>query len=416
MVVSSIKPREQPAEDAVEFVLHLGRALHRYGTPAHRLEEALLEVCHRLGLSAEVFMTPTTIVMSFGEPAELRTRMMRVEGGELDMAKLARVDALADAVASQQISPGAGIAELVAILTAPRQFGRTVSAVAHAVSVGALTVFFGGSLPDIATAAVIGLVVGVLAQVAQRSTDQARVFELVAAAVAAYLAGIAAWLWRGVSPSIVTIAALLVLLPGMSLTVAMTELATRNLMAGTARAAAGGIVLLELVVGVALGERAAGALVEIPRVIPTPLPVWSQWIALVASAIGVAVVVQAQLRAFGWIVAACMIGYLGSRAGTAWFGPGGGMDGQLGVLVGAFALGALANVYARLLNRPAQVVSVPAMLLLVPGSMGLRGMSSLLDRDTVGGVESVFATFVVAIAIAAGLLIANAVVSPRRSL
>jgi uncharacterized membrane protein YjjB (DUF3815 family) len=132
----------------------------------------------------------------------------------------------------------------------------------------------------------------------------------------------------------------------------------------------------------------------------------------------VAVVVQAQPRAFGWIVAACVIGYLGSSTGTAWFGggPARGMGGQLGVLLGALALGVLANVYARLLKRPAQVVSVPAMLLLVPGSMGLRGLSSLLDRDTVTGVESVFAMFLVATAIVAGLLIANAVVSPRRSL
>src|SRR5262249_47905687 len=162
-------------------------------------------------------------------PGELRTRMMRVEGGELDMAKLARVDALADAVASQRVSPAAGVAALAEILASPRQFGRALSAAAHALSVGALAVFFGGSLQDGAVAAGIGLVVGVLAQVAQRSTDQARVFELVAAAVAAFCSVIAASLWRAVTPSIVTIAALLVLLPGMSLTVAMTELATRNL-------------------------------------------------------------------------------------------------------------------------------------------------------------------------------------------
>jgi uncharacterized membrane protein YjjB (DUF3815 family) len=56
------------------------------------------------------------------------------------------------------------------------------------------------------------------------------------------------------------------------------------------------------------------------------------------------------------------------------------------------------------------------MLLLVPGSLGLRGVSSLLDRDTLTGVESAFATVVVAMAIVAGLLTANAVVSPRRSL
>lgn len=416
----AITPRPQPVEtaaDAIQFVLDLGRALHRYGTPAHRLEEALRVCCRRLGLLAEVFTTPTAIIMSFGEPEELRTRMMRVEGGELDMSKLARVDALADAVASFQMTPAEGVRELEAILASPRQFGRGLSMLAHGVTAGALAVYIGGSLIDVAIAGVIGLMLGVLAQYAQRSTDQARVFELVGAAVAAFAAGVASAVWYGSSPSIATVAALALLLPGMSLTVAMTELATRNLMSGTARLMSAVIVLLELVVGVALGERMASALVLVHQAIPVPPPEWARWLALAASAVGVAIIVQAQPRAFGWIVAACVFGYLGSRAGTTWLGSGmGEMRSQLGTMVGAFALGVLANIYARLLDRPAQVVSVPAVLLLVPGSLGFRGMASLLDRDTLTGVETVFAMFVVATAIVAGLLIANAVVSPRRSL
>src|SRR5207302_6084954 len=96
---SSVSCIVAPVEDAsVAFVLALGRALHRYGTPAHRLEEGLKKVCDQLEVDAEVFTTPTAIIMSFGAPTELRTRMMRVEGGELDMSKLARVDTLVDDV------------------------------------------------------------------------------------------------------------------------------------------------------------------------------------------------------------------------------------------------------------------------------------------------------------------------------
>ncbi|HEY0192956.1 MAG TPA: threonine/serine exporter family protein [Kofleriaceae bacterium] len=403
------------ATEAIEFVLDLARALHRYGTPAHRLEEGLRDCCRRLGLRAEVFSTPTTIIMSFGEPQELRSRMMRVEGGELDMDKLARVDALAEDVASLRLTPAEGTAQLEAILASPPPFGHALSTLSHGVAAGSLAVFIGGSLADVAISALVGLSLGLLAQYAQRSTDQARVFELVGAAFAAFAAGLASSLWTGTTPSIITLSSLLILLPGLSLTVAMTELATRNLMSGTARLMSAVIVLLELVVGVAIGERAAGALVTLHQAVPVALPLWSRWIAIGASAIGVAIVVQAQVRAFGWIVAACVLSYLGTRAGTRWLGSS-ALGAQLGVMVGAFALGVLSNLYARLLSRPAQVVAVPAMLLLVPGSMGFRGMASLLDRDTLTGVESVFAMFVVALAIVAGLLIANAVVSPRRSL
>jgi uncharacterized membrane protein YjjB (DUF3815 family) len=131
---------------------------------------------------------------------------------------------------------------------------------------------------------------------------------------------------------------------------------------------------------------------------------------LITSSLGVAVVVQAKWKQIGWIIGACAIGYVGSRSGTAWLGS------QMGVLVGAFALGVVSNLYARFMDRPAMVLQVPAVFLLVPGSLGFRGMSSLLDKDTMSGVETLFAMFVVAIAIASGLLIASAVVSPRRSL
>ncbi|HLL23108.1 MAG TPA: threonine/serine exporter family protein, partial [Kofleriaceae bacterium] len=278
----------------------------------------------------------------------------------------------------------------------------------HAVTSGGLAVSFGGTLIDVALASVIGLLLGLLAQVAKRSTDQARVFELVGSAIVSFVAVTMSSVVP-TTPSLVTVAALIVLLPGMSLTVAMTELATRHLIAGTARLMSAVIVLLELVIGVALGDRIARSLVEAQQATPVALPEWAQWLALVASSAGIAIVVQAQLRAFGWILAACSVGYVGAAFGSQ-------LDPQMGVVVGAFAVGVLGNFFARLMERPAQVVQVPAMLLLVPGSMGFRGMASLLGHDTLSGVETVFAMFVVALAIVAGLLIANAVVSPKRSL
>jgi uncharacterized membrane protein YjjP (DUF1212 family) len=396
--------------EAIGFVLALARALQRYGTPAHRLEEALVTACKQLGLErAEVFSSPTTLILSFGEPADLRTRMMRADPGELDFEKLERVDALASAVMARRMTIAEGTRLLQTIVDAPRTYGHVAHTLAHAVASGTVAVFFGGGTYDVATAGAIGLGLGLLAQVMKRSNAQARVYELVGATFAAFVAGAASTI-APVSAALVTIASMIVLLPGMSLVVAMTELATRNLISGTSRLMAAVIVLLELAVGVAVGERLASLVFDLPVVVPIPLPEWAQWVALGAAAIAMAVLVQAAHRAIGWIVAASIVGFVGARVGTTWLG------GQLGVGIGAFALGCLANLFARLLDRPAQVVLIPATLLLVPGSMGFRGMSSLLERDTITGVETVFAMFVVAMAIVGGLLVANATVSPRRAL
>jgi len=394
--------------ERVRFVLALGRAMHRYGTPAHRLEEALAIVCRELSLQAEVLSTPTFLTVRFGDPAELRTSMMRVTPPELDLAKLAKLDALADAVGDREIDPVAGLEQIAAIEQAPRAWGLVPETITAALTPAAVTVFFGGGVRDIAAAATVGLVIGVLAIVTRARAPAARAFELLGAFVAAFGAGAIAGTLGGVHPSIVTIAALIALLPGLTLTTAMTELATRNLVSGTARLMGAFVILLELGIGVALGERLSAELFTIAAATPVTLPAWSVWVAFLVASLGMVVVCQAERRAVGWILLAALVGFAGAREGTELLG------GELGVLVGAFALGIFANLYARGLDRPQQVVLVPAMILLVPGSLGFRGISSLLDRDTLTGIETTFAMFVVAMAIVAGLLIANAVVSPRR--
>jgi uncharacterized membrane protein YjjB (DUF3815 family) len=62
------------------------------------------------------------------------------------------------------------------------------------------------------------------------------------------------------------------------------------------------------------------------------------------------------------------------------------------------------------------VVSVPGILLLVPGSVGFRGLTSLLEREAVTGIETIFSMILTAMALVAGLLIAAAIAPERRML
>ena len=66
--------------------------------------------------------------------------------------------------------------------------------------------------------------------------------------------------------------------------------------------------------------------------------------------------------------------------------------------------------------RPAAVPIVPSLLLLVPGTLGVRSVASLIARDVVPGVELLFTLVTVAAALAAGLLFANLAVPPRKAL
>lgn len=51
----------------IAFLTELARRLHQYGTTAPRLETAIGRSAQRLGLAAEVWSSPTAIIVSFAD-------------------------------------------------------------------------------------------------------------------------------------------------------------------------------------------------------------------------------------------------------------------------------------------------------------------------------------------------------------
>jgi uncharacterized membrane protein YjjB (DUF3815 family) len=76
----------------------------------------------------------------------------------------------------------------------------------------------------------------------------------------------------------------------------------------------------------------------------------------------------------------------------------------------------VSNAFARTFDRPAAVPLLPGLILLVPGSLGFRGVFSMLQSDVVSGVDAGFKAVLVSAALVAGLLFANIALPPRRVL
>lgn len=400
-------PRVDP--EVVELVLRLGHGLHRYGDPAYSLEERLLRVSRTLGVDGQYFSMPTALFASLGPAAEQRTFQIRIEPGAVELERLARLDEIAVAVGDGQMGAAAARREVDAVLSAPARYGALLNTVAFALTSGAAARFFGGGLREIALSAVIGLVTGLVAVAAGRWTSVARIFEPLAATLAAALATMAATWFAPVSSYTATLAGLIVLIPGFTVTVAMIELATRNLVSGTARLAGAAGTFLAMGFGVALGTRLIALAVGAPpAVTPVPLPPWTEVPALMLAPIGFTILLRARPADGPAIAVAGALAYGGARVGSMLLGP------ELGAFVGAVALGAASNAYARTLRRPQVVPLVPGMLLLVPGSIGFLSLSSLMGGDTMTGVEAAFRMTLVAVSLATGLLFANVLLPARR--
>jgi uncharacterized membrane protein YjjP (DUF1212 family) len=387
--------------------LKLGRGLHAYGYPAHRLEEALVQVCHRLGLDGQFFSMPTALFASFGQGDEHRTFQIRVDPGGVDLGKLARLDELRALVAGGGMDPEEGTRRIEAILATPEAYGPGLTTAAFSLASATACRFFGGGLREMAAAGVIGLVIGLLALVLLTRPATARVFEALAAAVAGFIAVGAAFVFPPLAPSVATLAGLIILVPGFGLTVAFTEIATRNLVSGTARLAGVGLSFLAIAFGVALGTRAGARAFGIAAAASVaPLPEWTVFAALLIAPWAFAVLFRAERRDIPWVLLGTGVAFAGGRAGIALLGP------ELGAFLGATAVSAFGNAYNRIVHRPAAIPIVPGLLLLVPGSLGFQSLSSLLGHDTLLGIEAAFRMILVSVSLATGLLFANVILPP----
>ena len=397
------------APDTINFILNLGRALHTYGYAAHRLEAVLGKASLDLGVEAHFFSTPTSIMVAFGSMDSQRTFMIRVQPGEQDLGKLAMLDAIVLQVLKGDVTPAEGSSRIDMISAAPPRYGLLLTALAFGLTSGAATRFLGGGLREIIVSTGLGLVVGALAVVGVRYAAVARTFETVASFLVAFLATVLSHAYPH-SVFLATLGGIIVLVPGFTFTVSMIELSTRHLSSGTARLSAAMMTFLSILFGVALGTALGTTISGAPiSIAPASVPAWYNLVALLVAPLGFLVLLKAEQRSAPWLVLVGVLAFYSSRLGAMLFGP------ELGSFVGALAVGVASNLLAVMRDRPSQVYLVPGILLLVPGSVGMRSLTALMEREVISGIETAFRMVVIAVSIVAGILIAN-VIGPRRSL
>lgn len=400
-------------QEGVQFALKLGRALHIYGTPANRLEAVMDVLSQELGLKAHSMAMPTALLVSFDLPGEDGyAHLYRLHRNEQDFDKLARLDQLWNEVVAKRMSPAEGIRMIDVIDEQPPLYGKWLQMLCFGASSAAASTFFGGGPAEMALAGAAGFVLGLFLMIAGPRQELLGLHELLGAALVAATAAIGAHGFGGADADVATIAGLIILLPGFSMTIAVSELAQRNLVSGTARLAWSALLLMMLAFGVLAGRTAVNELLGItPFVDPgSPWDAWVPYVAIMIAGVTLGILFQAQKRDLPWITLAVFAPYLGMQAGIAELGP------QLGVFLGALIAGTGSNIYARAFDRPATITRLPGILVLVPGSLGFLSITELMKGDPIVGLQQGFAVFAVAISLVTGLLVSNAIIPPRKAL
>jgi uncharacterized membrane protein YjjB (DUF3815 family) len=119
---------------------------------------------------------------------------------------------------------------------------------------------------------------------------------------------------------------------------------------------------------------------------------------------------QAARRDYPLVLVAVVVAYLVT------FWSGNALGAPFGVFAGGLVLSAGSNLYARVKHRPGALVREPGVLLLVPGSVGFRSVSDLLNNQIASGTHIAVLLVMLLISLVAGLLFGDLLVAPRRSL
>lgn len=401
-------PKSSATFAAVEAV---GEAMIDAGYSVDSVQSALEDIAAVNGYpSTEVVAMPTALFVSTRGGDELVTGAVASGGTKLLLHQVDALDRLVQAARIGKLSPVETIQGIAELRAAPPPARRAYRVGAYVLLSAGLAVLLGASWTGVAFSAAFGAVAGTVLLLTEKAPRQ---FLPLVTVGLAFGVSTAVFLFAGagydpgILPSL--IAPLVTLLPGALLTTGIIELSTGQMMSGAGRLAAGFMQLTLLAVGIVGGA----SLVGVPQLDLTeahdPVGVWGPWAAVAAFGVGIVIHQGGRYRAIPWILLVLYVAYGAQVLGDIFFG------GVLSALIGAFAMTPVAILVARQSTGPAAMTSfLPAFWLLVPGALGLVGVTSILGGNG-AGTTTLVTTIATMVAIALGILAGSAVSGRLRS-
>ncbi|WP_421734470.1 threonine/serine ThrE exporter family protein [Cellulomonas sp.] len=372
----------EPSADTVatvRFLMVLGEAMIDSSAPVVQVTRTLERVAAINGApDVEVIALPTALLVSVPGRTSMQTAASSAGWRQLRLHQVQDVLGVADEAESGGIDPDDGAARIEAAVSAPPLYSGPVRILGYVGVCAGLAMILGGSLVDVLVASVLGAAIAGL-QVATGRLPAA--YQALVVLSCAFLIAAAVFLLSrtgiGVGTLVPLVAPLVTFLPGALLTTAAIDLATRQMIAGAARLAAGTMQLVLL----ALGITGAAALVGVPAselgsAASQPLGWAGPWIGVLVFGTGVVFHHCARRPALPWILLVLVVAYAGQVVGGLFFG------GVFSAFIGAVLMTPVAMFAAtRPTGPPALVGFLPGFWLLVPGALGLVGVTSILGED-----------------------------------
>jgi len=395
----------------LDLTMRLAEVIFTAGAGAEDATAAMIALTRAYGLKGtDANITHTIITLTQEDPFthEAVTRSRNVKYRTLDYSKLTATSELIADIIEKPIEVAEARKILATIVSSKPQVPRQWRRVGWSLVGAGAAVLIGAGITVIIAAFVATWIIDWVTSLLDRRQVPLFYQTVVGGAVGPLVAAVVRVIDPTANPSLVVVAAIIMLLAGVTTFGAVHDTLSGFYLTGTARLVEALLITAGLVTGVsgsALFLARFGLLLQIdsnPIGSLASLPVLL--VAAVVIVIGFALAVQVPWRAI-WVI--CVLGALAEFLFVAALAGGFGL--VWGSAASALGVGLLAAVAARIVRTPPLVIMVTALVPLVPGLTLFRGLLSLSEGN-INGLLSLLTAAGIAMALAAGALLSQYVV------
>ena len=401
---------KESAEDVLEFLTELGKALTSSGISIVDITSILERIATAYGIHAEILIFPTMLVIKLHEESE-QISISNQKPGYTPLNQVSELYELIYRAEAAEISPKEGKKCIKYILKEKHYFGPAGIILGYILFSVGIGLLLQPSPEQLITAGIFGTITGFLIFLGSKKPRFSLLLPVIAAFVVSSL-----YFW-GFEKGLITgsfmmlIPALAYFLPGATLTTGMFELASGEIISGSSRIIYGTAILFLLLFGVLMGMQIIG--LSFDELVATKsvsiIGWWVPYLGILIFSLGMYFFMSIRNKDMPFVLLILFIAFISQQIGNYFVG------GLFGAFLGSLFMSISGTILENLDHKTPSFISVmPAFWVLVPGSLGFISLASFIGKNYPVAINDTLLVILTIVAISLGLMVGAVITEPLK--
>lgn len=372
-------------KEKYKFIIHLGKALHNYGIPSYRIQAYLFKVAKNMGIKGTFMDSATWINYVFYENGNEQTYnyIESVAPGTLNLGAFSRIVETTDKLIANEIDISEMENRLKIIHNKTIKVNHGILTIAYGLAAGSFNLLVGTNWISVLFATLLGAFVYFITYLSTKHEYLKSVLESIVSFLATIITGLLSLVFPEINVGLTIISAIIIFVPGLAITTALEEITSKNLISGTAKLFDSIISLFKQFFGVILGLTCLKFFIDFEIFSHySNTPSWIIFLAMPLLSISVLPIFQVRKKdmLFGIFTGAIgfFLAYSFSVAGIL-----------LSTFIGSIGIVISSHFFSKVTRTPEVVYVTQGIIMLVPGSKSLFGLSNVFLNTTIINVGNI---------------------------